>query len=220
MRQTVCRSEAENRANAKAARNFLTSMIRQAGNHTTLTGSSPPVSLVNAEIGTGEAQQQAQAGGADALARFEREWVRLLRDDQDFYQAVIRYVELDTEYNRIRGVADAAPPRVPRAAVASPQPAGPLCEATTLTEYFQRGNTARVSGRVSISACPAGTTGSYNIVARVRNAAGEITSLEFSESWQRADAEDVVFEADYPIGDEMELVSVRVRGLKCTCEPP
>jgi hypothetical protein len=220
MRQNVCRSAAENRAGSMAARDFLNSMVRNAGNYTTGTVNAPPGSLVNAEISAHVAQQDGQSGEADALAKFEREWVRMLRDDQDFYQAVVRYVELDTAYNRMRGVADAAPPRIPGVAVTSAQPSGPQCEATTLTEYFQRGNAARVSGRVSISACPAGTTGSYNVVARVRDGSGEIKPLEFSETWQRDDAEDVVFEADYPIGDEVELVSVRVRGLKCTCAQP
>jgi hypothetical protein len=221
MRQNVCRSAAENRADAAAASNFLNSLIRNAGNY--ITGemnSAPPATLVNAEIGTGVAQADGQSGEADALAKFEQEWVRLLREDRDFYQAVVQYVELDTAYNRMRGVADAAPLRVPAVAVASAQPSGPQCEATTLTEYFQQGNMARVSGRVSIAACPAGTTGSYNLVARVRDESGEIKPLEFSETWQRDDAGDVAFNNDYPIGDDVELVSVRVRGLKCTCAQP
>jgi hypothetical protein len=98
-----------------------------------------------------------------------------------------------------------------------PATLGPQCEASTLTEYSQRGAIASVSGKVSIGSCPAGTTGSFTVVARVRDASGEIKPIEFNEDWQRDDAQDVSFNADYPIGEDVELVGVRVRGLKCTC---
>ena len=91
------------------------------------------------------------------------------------------------------------------------------CEATTLTEYVQRNTMARVNGRISLANCPTGTTGTYLVVARVRDASGEIKPIEFSETWQRDDAQDVSFNADYPIGDNVDLVSVRVRDLRCTC---
>jgi hypothetical protein len=105
-------------------------------------------------------------------------------------------------------------------AVTAAQPSAPQCEATTLTEYFQRNDVARVTGTISLSVCPAGTTGSYTVVARVRGESGEITPLEFNETWQRDDSGDVAFNKDYPIGAEVELVSVRVRGLKCACAAP
>ena len=98
-----------------------------------------------------------------------------------------------------------------------PQPAGPQCEATTLTEYQQRNNIARVTGTVSITTCPAGSTGTFNVVARVRDDSGEIKPIEFAEKWQRDDAGDNKFTGDYPIGDNVELVNVRIRDLKCTC---
>ena len=46
---------------------------------------------------------------------------------------------------------------------------------------------------------------------------GEIKPLEFNETWQRDDAQDVTFNRDYPIGETTELVSVRVRSLSCSC---
>ena len=55
------------------------------------------------------------------------------------------------------------------------------------------------------------------VVARVRDDSGEIKPLEFNETWQRNDATDVNFTSDYPIGDNVELMNVRVRNLKCTC---
>ena len=100
---------------------------------------------------------------------------------------------------------------------ATAAPSAPLCEASTLTEYSQRNDVARVTGTISLANCPAGTTGTYSIVARVKDEAGEIKPIEFSEIWQNDSAQDVPFTADYPIGDNVELVNVRVRNLKCTC---
>lgn len=99
----------------------------------------------------------------------------------------------------------------------SEQTSAPLCEATTLTEYIQRNTTARVDGSVSVKNCPAGSTGTYDIVVRVKDQSGAIKPLEFSEKWQGSDAQDVKFTADYPIGENVELLNVRVRNLRCTC---
>ena len=91
------------------------------------------------------------------------------------------------------------------------------CEATTSTEYSQRNTVVRVTGTVDITNCPAGSAGTFNVVARVKDESGEIKPLEFQETWQRDDATDVAFTSDYPIGDNVDLVNVRVRNLRCTC---
>lgn len=98
-----------------------------------------------------------------------------------------------------------------------PQPQALQCEATTRTEYQQRNNVAHVAGAVSIANCPAGSAGVFNVVARVRDESGEIKPIEFAEAWQRDDTHEVSYNKDYPIGDNVELVNVRVRDLKCTC---
>jgi hypothetical protein len=98
-----------------------------------------------------------------------------------------------------------------------PQPEAVQCEATTLTQYQQRNNVARVTGTVSIAKCPAGSTGTFNVVARVKDESGEIKPIEFAEKWQRDDAGDNEFTGDYAIGENVELVNVRIRDLKCTC---
>jgi hypothetical protein len=98
-----------------------------------------------------------------------------------------------------------------------PHPEALECEATTVTQYSQRNTVARVTGTVDILNCPAGSTGAFTVVARVRDDSGEIKPLEFNETWQRNDATDVNFTSDYPIGDNVELMNVRVRNLKCTC---
>jgi hypothetical protein len=90
------------------------------------------------------------------------------------------------------------------------------CAATTRTEYQQRNTAARVSGAISISDCTA-AAGAFTVAVRVKDENGQSKVLDFDETWQRGDDRDVSFAADYPIGDNVELVSVRVRGLTCTC---
>jgi hypothetical protein len=91
------------------------------------------------------------------------------------------------------------------------------CAATTLTEYSQQNNRAHVTGSVSIASCPAGSAGTFDVVALVKDKSGEIKPLEFPEKWQRNDAGDAPFAGEYPIGDNVELVNVRIRNLMCTC---
>jgi hypothetical protein len=220
MRQDVCRSAAEDQTSAASARSYLNSLLNSAGLYITNSMVVPNGgdTQVLANIGTQEAQNAGKIGEADALATFEQEWRRILSEDREFYQAVVKYVDLENAYNRARGVATPITDEQIRVALDAPaKPTGPQCEATTLTEYFQRNNVARVSGTVSIANCTAGTSGNFTLVARVRDESGEIKPVEFAESWQRADAQDHTFTTDYPIGDNVELVNVRVRGLTCTC---
>jgi len=98
-----------------------------------------------------------------------------------------------------------------------PQPEVLQCEASTLTEYQQRNNVARITGSVSITNCPGGSAGTFDVVARVKDESGEIKPIEFAEKWQRDDKGNSPFTGDYPIGDNVELVNVRIRNLKCTC---
>ena len=196
----VCFSAAQDRASGNAARDFLQALARGAG------------SAGGTETGIGSAQEAVVAENR-AQAQFENEWRRVLGENQQFYDAVVKYRVLEDEFDRARG----AMIRIP---IPSFTLKGPQCEASTWTEYEQVGNVARVAGKVSISACPAGTAGKFALVARVRDEAGASTPIEFSEMWQSADSEDYIFYADYPIGDNVFLQSVRVRNLTCTCEGP
>jgi len=147
------------------------------------------------------------------MVKFEDEWRRVMGTNQPFHDAVVKYRELENEFDQARGATIRIP--IPVSVLNGPQ-----CEASTYTEYEQRGNVARVTGRVSISACPAGTAGKFTLVARVRDDAGMSMPIEFSEMWQSPDAQDYIFFADYPIGRNVFLESVRVRNLTCTCESP
>ena len=223
VRQDVCRSAAESRAQAGAARNFLDALLMSAGNYITGLPNAPPGTQVAANIGTGKAQGEGQTGQADALTQFEAEWTRLLKEDRQLFRAVVKYGELQDEYARARGATAPTEQEITvllEDPIAPAEASGPQCEATTLTEYQQRNNIARVMGTVSVANCPAGTTGSFTLVARVRDDNGEIRPLEFNETWQRNDAQDHAFSSDYPIGENTELMNVRVRNLKCTCAEP
>jgi hypothetical protein len=226
--QTVCRSSAEERAYAAAGSEFLRQLFFGSGGHITGQGSgsgagpgsaSAGGTVFNSNAGTGRAQQAGSSGEANASAQWEVEWNRLLTENRDLYTAVVKYAELDDEYARARGATVAPLPDLSRGAPVAQSPQQ-VCEASTLTEYQQRNNLAHVTGTVSISSCQAGTTGAFTVVARVRNDGGDVTPLEFNETWQRADAEDHHFESDYPIGDNVFLQSVRVRDLQCTCADP
>jgi hypothetical protein len=206
--ERVCFSTAQDRAGANGARDFLDALFASSGK-----GRGEGSEQVNAEAGMAAAQGAAAVGGNRALAQFENEWRRLMGTNQQFYNAVVKYRELEDEFDRARGATVRIP--IPVFALKGPQ-----CEASTYTEYQQLGNVARVTGTVSISACPAGTTGKFALVARVRDEAGAITPIEFSEMWQSPDAQDYTFFADYPIGDNVFLENVRVRNLTCTCEGP
>jgi hypothetical protein len=90
------------------------------------------------------------------------------------------------------------------------------CQAVAATSYHQRNTFARVASTIDTADCPA-AVGEFKIAIRVRDESGEVKSLEFDETWRRSDAKSVVVERDYPIGENVELVNARVRGLTCTC---
>ena len=96
-------------------------------------------------------------------------------------------------------------------------PPAPLqCGASTTTRYQQRDTVARVSGTLEIHDCAA-ASGTFTVAVRVKDDSGVEKPLEFSQPWQRSDDQDVAFTADYPIGENVDLVSVSLRGLTCTC---
>ena len=90
------------------------------------------------------------------------------------------------------------------------------CSAAIDVEYYQRNTVARVSGLLENQDCAA-SSGSYSIFARIRTAEGEIETLEFPEEWQRDDDQPVAIEADYPIGENVELLRLRTRRVVCRC---
>lgn len=101
----------------------------------------------------------------------------------------------------------------------APPPGKLQCGAATTTEYQQRDTLARVSTTLEIRDCAA-ASGTLTVELGIKDESGAEKPLQFSETWQRSDDADVSFTADYPIGDNVELVSARLRGLTCTCAVP
>lgn len=90
------------------------------------------------------------------------------------------------------------------------------CATTVEVEYTQRDTSVSVEGTLDHKDCAA-STGEYRLTVSVRDTSGELKRLEFVESWRRADDQPVAFKAEYPIGENVDLVSVRARQLRCTC---
>jgi len=96
-------------------------------------------------------------------------------------------------------------------------PSAVQCSAAATTEYEQRNTVVRIDSTFAIADCTQ-ASGAFSVSVRVKDESGEEKPpLEFSETWQRSDANDVRFTADYPIGENVDLISVRLRGFTCTC---
>jgi len=226
MPQRVCRSNAANAADAGAAQEFLTVLTLNAGAFRTNSGGngvSPPAGGVpfSSQSAMAAAQRDAVAGKQASDAALTDEMKKLLAEHPDMYEAVLKLVELEDEYNEARGATTAPAEQELNVSIQVPAPAlvSAQCAATATTEYRQLNTIARVNSALSISECAA-ASGAFTVAVRVRDESGADKVLEFSEAWQRSDDQDVKFTADYPIGENMELMSTRIRGLTCTCADP
>jgi hypothetical protein len=103
--QHVCRSVAQDRADARGAREFLDSLFASAGNYQGPSGPAGPPpggAQVNALVGTSDAQRNAAMQGAAGAAQIEAELERLKKENRQVYRAVVKYVELQKEYDAAR----------------------------------------------------------------------------------------------------------------------
>lgn len=90
------------------------------------------------------------------------------------------------------------------------------CEAKATIDYLQRNTIASVEGRIENSYCGA-SSGTYIIRVRVRGDDGEIQQFSHEESWQREDHSAVEFSHNYAIPENVDLLNVRIRRLRCLC---
>jgi hypothetical protein len=93
------------------------------------------------------------------------------------------------------------------------------CAATVDFEYQQRNTVAHVTGAIENAQCAA-SGGDYVLAVTIRDAKGEVSTLEFPQQWSRSDAASVKFTHDLPIGPNVDLQNVRTRRLRCTCAEP
>ena len=76
-------------------------------------------------------------------------------------------------------------------------PTAAQCGATTTTAYQQRNTIARVNSTLEIADCTA-ASGAFTVALRVKDESGEEKPLEFSETWQRSDDENVSIHGRLP----------------------
>jgi hypothetical protein len=103
MPQRICRSNADSGAEAAAAKAFLDGLFESAGMFITHLQNPPPGGVqVNALIDTAEAGADGAIGGAAAKAKLKEEMDRLLAENRQLYNAVVKFVDLQEEYNAAR----------------------------------------------------------------------------------------------------------------------
>lgn len=100
--------------------------------------------------------------------------------------------------------------------VSVPQAMAAGCAAIMELEYSQRNTIANVRGTIDNEDCAA-SSGDYKLAVKIRDANGELKTLEFPETWQRLDDQPVEFKGEYPIGENVDLVNVRTKQMHCTC---
>ena len=96
-------------------------------------------------------------------------------------------------------------------------PDQPKCAAQLLFTFIQKNTVAAVESTLSNPDCGA-SSGDYTMLVRYREENNEIQSLEYPETWQRDDDQDIESRKEYFIGDNVDLVTVRSRKLRCICD--
>ena len=92
-----------------------------------------------------------------------------------------------------------------------------MCQATAAVDYFQRGVEAQVETSIDTEDCDV-AKGNYVVKLTIRaDGDKEAQVLNFEESWERTDGTPVESMRRYPIGDDVDLVRVKIRKLTCTC---
>ncbi len=90
------------------------------------------------------------------------------------------------------------------------------CKASTTTEYYQSDDVAEVNVEIKNEDC-AVSSGSFTMRVRYRTEEDEVVNLEFDETWQRDDDQDIILGRQYPIGKNVDLVRVRPAKMRCVC---
>ena len=97
-------------------------------------------------------------------------------------------------------------------------PARQRCSASLEFEYLQSNTVAVVHSILNVPDCGA-ASGEYTVLVRFRDDNNDLHSLEYPETWQRDDNQAITASAEYVIGEDVDLVTVRSRKLRCLCQP-
>ena len=92
------------------------------------------------------------------------------------------------------------------------------CEARLEVEYYQKGDSVPVETVLDNDRCAA-SGGSYTLQVRCRGGDGEVRTAEFEERWERSDAEPITLGKDYYVAENIDVMRVRSRRLRCECAP-
>jgi hypothetical protein len=104
---SVCRSKAEDSANAAAAKGMLDSLVLSTGNHVTNQAYvNPPGAVAASTVGVSSSRQEGVSAEQAARANLEAEMKTLMEQNRQLYRAVVEYVEAKDNYNKARGAGD------------------------------------------------------------------------------------------------------------------
>ncbi len=92
------------------------------------------------------------------------------------------------------------------------------CEARLEVEYYQKGDSVHVETVLDNEQCDA-SSGSYTLEVRYRGDDGEVQIAEFEELWERSDGDPVSLGKDYFVAENIDIMRVRSRRLRCECAP-
>ncbi|HET7131241.1 MAG TPA: hypothetical protein VFJ95_03300 [Gammaproteobacteria bacterium] len=117
MAHSVCRSKAEDAAQASAAQGMLQSLVRgtgtgggaNVGNVKFATATAAPAISPTASpgtVGSAGAQGGGEGGSSAARTALEAEMKKMMEENRDLFRAVVKYVELRDEYDKARGASD------------------------------------------------------------------------------------------------------------------
>ena len=94
-----------------------------------------------------------------------------------------------------------------------------LCQAQLALEWYQKGPSVHVESELSNDTCGA-SSGSLVMRVSYRGDDGETVSADFPETWQRNNDAPVLIERDYYLAEDIDVLRVRTRKLRCVCATP
>ena len=95
-------------------------------------------------------------------------------------------------------------------------PARSRCKASLELAYQQKDTLAVVDATLNNADCAA-SSGEYTVLIRYRDQNSEQQSIEVPVTWERDDDQTIVTRAEYVIGENVDLVNVRPRRVRCLC---
>jgi len=101
--------------------------------------------------------------------------------------------------------------------ISTTPPAEQTCAAQISFTYLQKYSVAVVDSTIENTECDA-SSGDYTVLVRFRDENNEIQSQEYRETWSRDDNQAVDSRKEYFIGDNVDLITVRSKKLRCVCD--